>query len=74
MTADDGLLKVSDAMRMLNVSRGWVYDAVKKDLIPYVRLGGAGGPLRFEREDLEAFVENARQGWRPSAATLRPPG
>jgi hypothetical protein len=39
-----------------------------------VRLGGAGGPLRFEREDLEAFVENARQGWRPSAATLRPPG
>jgi excisionase family DNA binding protein len=68
------LLKVADVMRMLNVSRGWVYEAAADGRIPHVRLGGPGGPLRFVREDLEAWLENARRAWRPAdtgAATLR---
>jgi excisionase family DNA binding protein len=70
MTAGEELMKVPEAQKMLNVSRTWLYDAVKDDRIPYLRLGGPDGPLRFVRSDLEAYINNARQGWRPSAATL----
>lgn len=70
----EDLLKPPEVMRMLNVSKGWLYQAAKDGRIPHVRLGGPDGPLRFVREDLEVWLENARRAWRPgdtSAATLR---
>ena len=64
------LMKVPEAQRMLNVSRGWLYEAAKAGRIPHVRLGGPDGPLRFVRSDLEEYIDDARRGWRPNAATL----
>jgi transcriptional regulator with XRE-family HTH domain len=40
----------------------------------YTQLGGADGPVRFVEEDIEQWLERARQAWRPgesSAQTLR---
>lgn len=74
MTAGEQLWKVADVMRVLNVSRAWVYDAAKDGRLPSIRLGGPDGPLRFIPDDVLAVVENARRGWRPgetSAATFR---
>jgi excisionase family DNA binding protein len=68
------LLKPSEVARMLQVSRTWLYDAAKDGRIPSVRLGGPHGPVRFVEQDIEQWLERARQGWRPaesSAQTLR---
>jgi excisionase family DNA binding protein len=67
---DEPLMRVPEAQRMLNVSRGWLYEAAKSGRIPHVRLGGPDGPLRFVRSDLEEYIDDARRGWRPNAATL----
>ncbi|MDA0161253.1 helix-turn-helix domain-containing protein [Solirubrobacter ginsenosidimutans] len=71
---DTDLLKPSDLAHYLSVSRSWVYEAAKAGRIPYVRLGGPDGPLRFFRDDVERWLENARREWLPgesaaSAAT-----
>jgi excisionase family DNA binding protein len=61
-------------MRMLGVSRSWLYQAAKDGRIPSVRLGGPDGPLRFHAHDVEQWLNRGREGWRPaesSAATLR---
>ena len=68
------LLKPGEVARRLQVSRTWVYDAAKAGRIPSVRLGGADGPVRFVEEDIERWLERARQAWRPGetgAQTLR---
>ena len=59
------LLKPSEVARMLQVSRTWLYDAAKDGRIPSVRLGGTDGPVRFVEEDVEEWLERARQAWRP---------
>src|SRR5437588_2813436 len=68
------LLKPGEVARRLQVSRTWLYDAAKDGRIPSVRLGGADGPVRFVEEDIEQWLERARQAWRPGesgAQTLR---
>jgi excisionase family DNA binding protein len=68
------LLKPTEVARMLGVSRTWLYDAAKDGRIPSVRLGGPDGPVRFVEEDIEQWLELARQAWRPGqtrAETLR---
>ena len=73
-TSRDALLRPSELMRMLGVSRSWLYQAAKDGRIPSVRLGGPDGPLRFHAHDVEQWLNRAREGWRPadsSAATLR---
>ena len=68
------LLKPSEVARRLQVSRTWLYDAAKDGRIPSVRLGGPDGPVRFVEEDIEQWLERARQAWRPGesgAQTLR---
>jgi excisionase family DNA binding protein len=62
---NESLLKPAEVMELLSVSRGWLYKAAAEGTIPSLRLGGAGGPLRFARSDVEAWLEQARQGWRP---------
>ena len=57
----DDLLRPIDVARMLGVSRTWLYDAAKTDRIPSVRIGGPGGPVRFVRADLEAWLADARR-------------
>jgi excisionase family DNA binding protein len=59
------LLKPAEVCRMLAVSRTWVYAAAADGRIPSVRLGGADGPLRFIRDDVEAWLEEQRAAWTP---------
>jgi excisionase family DNA binding protein len=61
----DPLLRPAEVARMLGVSRTWLYSAAKAGRIPSVRIGGASGPLRFIREDLERWLANKRAGWKP---------
>jgi excisionase family DNA binding protein len=62
---DTDLLKPTDIAHRLGVSRSWVYDAAKAGRIPCVQLGGPDGPLRFLRDDVEAWLELARRNWLP---------
>jgi excisionase family DNA binding protein len=59
------LLTPAEAMRLLRVSRSWLYDAAKDGRIPAIRLGGAGGPVRFVKADLLAHIDAARASWMP---------
>jgi predicted DNA-binding transcriptional regulator AlpA len=70
----DHLLKPSDLVRFLGTSRSWVYEAAKRGEIPSIRLGGQEGPLRFVERDIEAWIDDARERWRPGlpAVATRP--
>lgn len=68
------LLKPVEVCEQLKVSRAWLYRAAADGRIPSLRLGGPDGPLRFESEEIDAWILRARTAWRPgdsSAATLR---
>ncbi|HEX8101117.1 MAG TPA: helix-turn-helix domain-containing protein [Solirubrobacteraceae bacterium] len=62
----DDLLRPSDVARQLGVPRSWLHAAAKDGRIPSIRLGGAEGPLRFVKADLDAWLEEARRGWTPA--------
>ena len=55
--SDGELLKPSEVCARLKVSRAWLYRAAADERIPSLRLGGPGGPLRFDAAEL----------WGPSA-------
>ena len=61
------LLKPEEVRQLLNVSRSWLYDAAKAGRVPCIRLGGPGGPLRFERSAIEEWLANSG-----NAATPQP--
>ena len=57
---DDALLTVHDTARFLKVSVTWVYEHVRpesEDRLPFVKLGKY---LRFDRRDLQAFIDAKR--------------
>jgi excisionase family DNA binding protein len=62
---DTDLLRPTEVVRLLRVSRSWVYEAAKVGRIPSVRLGGPDGPLRFLPDDVEHWLERARSDWLP---------
>lgn len=64
------LIGVSACARRLNVSRGWLYKACRDGKVPHVWLGGEDGLLRFDPDEIDAWIETQRRGWKPSAATL----
>jgi predicted DNA-binding transcriptional regulator AlpA len=71
------LIRPGDLARDLCVSRAWVYDAARDGRIPSIRIGGEDGPLRFVPEDIERWLDAAREKWMPgrgSAATTRGAG
>jgi excisionase family DNA binding protein len=59
------LLRPNDVARQLAVSRSWVYEAASAGRIPFVRVGGEGGPLRFVTEDIDAWLAESRASWTP---------
>ena len=69
--AGQPLIRPSELMQRLGVSRSWLYQAAKDGRIPSVRLGGPDGPVRFVADDIEAWIENARAGWRPTDSAAR---
>jgi predicted DNA-binding transcriptional regulator AlpA len=68
------LIRPSDLARDLCVSRAWVYDAAKDGRIPSIRIGGADGPLRFVPEDIERWLDAAREGGCRGEGPSRPRG
>jgi excisionase family DNA binding protein len=72
------LLTATQAMKLLNVSRTWLYAAARDGRIPSIRLGATtDGPLRFVEADLLDHIERARRAWCPggsSASALRRAG
>jgi excisionase family DNA binding protein len=61
----DELMRPAEVARMLGVSRTWLYAAAADGRIPSVRIGGPGGPVRFVREDLDRWLQEARSSWTP---------
>jgi excisionase family DNA binding protein len=51
------LLKASDVMDVLSISRRLVYQMAQDGRLPCVRVGGPDGPLRFKPDDLERLVD-----------------
>jgi excisionase family DNA binding protein len=49
------LLTVDQAAEVLKRSRRWIYDAVRRRGLPYVRLDGGG--ICFQRDDLRAWAD-----------------
>jgi excisionase family DNA binding protein len=57
---DDALLTVHDTARLLKVSVTWVYEHVRpdtEDRLPFVKLGKY---LRFDRRDLQTYIDTKR--------------
>ena len=55
------LLKPEELRQLLNVSRSWLYEAANAGRIPSLRLG-PGGPLRFDRDQIEQWLRSDRNG------------
>jgi predicted site-specific integrase-resolvase len=61
-TYEPELLRPTEVLRILKVSKTWLYDAAKDGRIACVRLGAPDGPLRFERAVIEALIRDSRLG------------
>jgi excisionase family DNA binding protein len=55
------LLKPEEVRELLNVSRSWLYEAANDGRIPSIRLG-PGGPLRFDRQQIEQWLQSDQDG------------
>jgi excisionase family DNA binding protein len=52
-TSFDRLITVKELMRLLGVSRSWVYDAAARGIIPSIRVGSM---LRFDMRAIRAWL------------------
>jgi excisionase family DNA binding protein len=66
--ADEHLLTVAEVQRWLKTSRAWVYAAVRDRRIPYVRLGGEDGPIRFLESDVREHIRAGRVDALPTSS------
>jgi excisionase family DNA binding protein len=55
----DRLLTADEAAEILNVPTSWVRDASRRGELPCIRLGRY---VRFDRDDLLAWIERQKQG------------
>ena len=62
------LLTAPEVGELLRVSPTWLYIATKKGRIPYLRIGGPRGPVRFERAALGAYLDERHVGPQPARA------
>ncbi|MEJ7593019.1 MAG: helix-turn-helix domain-containing protein [Planctomycetaceae bacterium] len=54
------LLSVSAVAELLGVSPSLVYQIVEAGKIPFHRVGIGRGSIRFQREDVKAYIEACR--------------
>lgn len=59
----DPLLTVTQLARLLNVTRGWIYDEVEAGALPCVRVGRN---LRFVPSEVNAYLQARRDAGRPA--------
>ena len=62
----ESLLKPTQAAKILNVSRPYIYRMAEKGLLPSIRWRGTGTGdktvLRFLKDDVLIFIKDHRQG------------
>ena len=58
-SADTNLLTAKEVSEFLNVHSQTVYDLVKKEKIPFTRIGGVG--IRFKMSDIDAWLDKNTQ-------------
>ena len=56
INGDIDLLTTRDVMEMLNVSYATIVRWRKTGKLPYIRLSGVGGHVRFKRTDIEKMI------------------
>lgn len=54
----DRLFNVKELMRLLGVSRSWVYDAAARGIIPSIRVGSM---LRFDARAIRAWLSQQQK-------------
>lgn len=74
------LLKASQIADRLGMSISWVKAAAADGRIPCIRIPGPDGTtaaLRFDQDEVDAWIDQARSSWRPgdtARATLHRAG
>jgi excisionase family DNA binding protein len=63
-------LTVQEAAELLRVPVSWLYERTRTNSVPHVKLGKY---LRFDRDELAAWVDELRRDGRGSGAMRRPP-
>jgi excisionase family DNA binding protein len=63
-------LTVQEAADMLRVPVSWLYERTRTNSVPHVKLGKY---LRFDRDELAAWVDELRRNGRGSGAVRRSP-
>lgn len=63
-------LTVQEAADLLRVPVSWLYERTRTNSVPHVKLGKH---LRFDRDELAAWVDKPRRDGRGSEAMRRPP-
>jgi excisionase family DNA binding protein len=63
-TATERLLRIEDVIEMTGMKRDWIYEQVREDRIPHVRLGRK---VRFRRESIEAWIAAQERGLIPAS-------
>ncbi len=53
------LLHPHEAAKLLRLSVVTIRSYVRDEKIPYIRLGGRRGPIRFKLEDLQEWIDNS---------------
>ena len=57
MESNERLLTVKELATRLGMSTPWIYKAVEKGSLPFVRLGEA---IRFDPEEIKTYLESRR--------------
>jgi len=57
MESNDRLLSVREVAEWLSISTPWVYKAVERGDLPYLRIGQA---IRFDPEEIKRYLETRR--------------
>lgn len=63
------LLTAAELGERLSVPKTWILESARNKAIPHVRLGRY---VRFDLDDVEAWIEECKQPGRPIALRSRP--
>jgi excisionase family DNA binding protein len=66
------ILTVKEVAEFLRVSEGCVYSLAAQGVLPSVRIGVGRGVIRFQEEDVSAFIQNCRSPRRRREPASRP--
>lgn len=71
MSAPEPLLKPTDVAKWLGKSKSWVYAAAERGLITSTTMGR---DLRFERADVQKYIDSQKRKPTPAPALVKEEG